>query len=196
MKKLTIAFVVLFMCLSAAVFGEEAEKPDVYNNAIGFVYTPSIPIGNGGMNFDDTLVAGLQYQRWFDKIGLQLTGCMYYDQQHEFGTYNQGRISSKLDWKVLAGVQFILCTFDVDNLGWIKDDTVIRLYFWVNGGVGGRDLDVDSKNLAYLFAGTGIGSEVVFWKHISVPVEIGYNGQFLNNGGFGICGSTGIRFRF
>lgn len=196
MKKLKIALVVLLMCLSAAAFCEEETSPVVFNNAIGFVYTPSVPIGD----FYDTLVAGLQYQRWFNNFGLQLTGCMYYDQDYFYGyaddDYNTRISGSKLDWKLLAGAQFILCTFNVDNLKWIKDDTVFRLYFWLDGGVGKRDNSPENKNLAYLFAGTGIGMEAVFWKHISMPLEIGYHGQFLNDGGFGICGSAGIRFRF
>ncbi|MBQ0165602.1 MAG: hypothetical protein KBT02_00660 [Treponema sp.] len=193
MKKMKIVFVVLLMCLSAAMFAEEAEKndPEVYNNAIGFVFTPSSPMGD----YDETLVAGLQYQHWFDNIGLQLTGCMYYDQNHVY-SYAGDETGEKLDWKILGGAQFILCTFDVDNLSWIKNDTVFRLYFWLNGGVGCKDYAVDLQNLPYLYAGTGIGLEAVFWKHISIPLEVGYFGQFLNQGGFGICGSTGVRFRF
>lgn len=194
MKKLKIALVVLLICLTAAVFGEETEvKPDVYNNAIGFVYTPSSPIDD----YAEKLTAGLQFQHWFDNIGFSLTGSMYYDQKYDYGAWNEeSRIGPKLDWKILAGAQFVLCTFNVDNLHWIKNDTVLRLYFWVDGGLGARDLDVDMKNCAYLFAGTGIGCESVFWKHISFPFELGYYGQFLNNGGFGITCSAGIRFRF
>lgn len=193
MKKIKIALIVMLMCLSAAAFCEEEAEtvPEVYNSAIGFVYTPSSPMGE----YDDTLVAGLQYQHWFDNFGLQLTGCMYYDQHYN---YYEGAnpYGEKLDWKLLGGAQFILCTFNVDNLRWIKDDTVFRLYFWLDGGLGGKDLSPTEQNLAYLYAGTGIGMEAVFWKHISIPLELGYYGQFLNNGGFGICESAGVRFRF
>lgn len=194
MKKIKFAFVVLLMCLSAAAFCEEAveEKPTVYNNAIGFVYTPGPDLGST----NDTLIAGLQYQHWFDNVGLQMTGCMYYDQNYNYYTGNSNTYGQKLDWKILGGAQFILCTFNVDNLNWIKDDTVFRLYFWLNGGVGARDLDMDNQNLAYLYAGTGIGLEAVFWKHISIPFELGYSGQFLNDGGFDIAVSSGVRFRF
>lgn len=194
MKKLKIACIVMLMCLSAALFGEEEKPaPEVYNNAIGFVYTPASPMSE----MADTLDAGLQFQHWFDNVGVQLTGCMYYDQNNPYAD-EEGNIvkAKKLDWKVLADVQFILCTFDVDNLNWIKNDTVFRLYFWVNGGVGSHDVSSELRNLADVYAGTGIGLEAVFWKHISIPIELGYHGKFLNEGGFGINGSTGVRFRF
>lgn len=192
MKKLKIAFVVLLICLTAAVFGEETEtKPEMYDNAIGFVYTPSSPIGN----FRDELVAGIQYQHWFDKVGFSLTGSMYYDQNYDFGEWDETSqqyvydYHEKLDWKVLAGTQFILCSYDIGKLNW-------SMYYWLDGGVGARQVEPDEGSRFYLFAGTGIGCETVFWRHISVPLEIGYHGQFLNDGGFGICASTGIRFRF
>lgn len=196
MRKLKLVSVILLLCISAAAFCEEAQEPEVFNNSIGFVYTPSIPIGNGGADFTDELYAGLQFQRWCDKIGFSLTGSMYYDQQYEYGSYASDQIGRKLDWKLLAGAQFVLCTFNVDNLSPAMGNSVLRLYFWLNGGVGARDLDVDLQNVAYIFAGTGIGTEMVLWKHIAIPLEIGYYGQFLNNGGFGISASTGLRFRF
>ena len=199
MKKLKIAFAVLLMCLSTAAFCEEEAAPQVFNNAVGFAFNTPATLG---YYYDDSLVCGLQYQHWFDKIGIEVTGSMFYDENYHYNFYDPGSDSwpseygEKLDWKLLAGVQFILCTFNVDNLNWIKDDTVFRLFFWVNGGAGGRDLTPTSQNLAYLYAGTGIGMEAVFWKHISIPLKLGYSGQFLNNGGFDLCASSGVRFRF
>lgn len=202
MKKIKIAFVVLLMCLSAVAFCEEetAKEPEVFNNAVGFTFTTPSSLG---YDYDDILIYGLQYQHWFDKVGVEVTGSMFYDENYVYSsTYDSTAqewiptYGSKLDWKVLAEAQFVLCTFDVTNLSIIKNDSVFRLYFWVNGGVGGRDLSPTQKNLAYLYAGTGIGMEAVFWKHISIPLELGYSGQFLNNGGFDLCGSTGVRFRF
>lgn len=44
--------------------------------------------------------------------------------------------------------------------------------------------------------GLGLGVDVIFSDHISIPFTMGFMGQFLNNPAFGLSAGAGILYRF
>ncbi len=170
-KKIIIALAVMLIIGSSFAFAIEGIAP----NAAG-VYG-MIWQGESG-------AGGLQYQRWFNHLGMQFTA-------GGIATSYDGKIQSA-DFAVLAELQGKLFS----HVASPKFASVF--YAWALGGFHGYT-EVKSGDL-YLkpnaVVGFGLGIEMIFVQHISFPIQFGYSGEFPNDLNFGFSFATGFRYRF
>lgn len=185
MKKLFIAGIAILACVMALspVFAEEtvqAPSPANFDNALG-IYTTSVGFGESA--------GGLQYQRWFDRAGLQITAGGYYNPQ------NGGR---KINYSVLLDGLFSVYRDDITQ--WLSGN----LYVWATVGHHGytsvsydsNGNVTDSSFVPNFVAGAGIGIETVLFRHFSIPIQFGYTAEFPVAPAAGFSVGTGLRYRF
>jgi hypothetical protein len=165
---------------------EEVKAPlicDAYPSSLGFSVGTSI-----------TLVSGfnLHYQRWFDDIGLAVSlGGMKGASSNEWGTDGLVTFQYKLsDGNFDSGGIFYGALYVFANSGY-----VVRQY--VNYAYDSTTSVSVSTNVfeQYVPVGIGIGIEGVLFKHISVPMEVGFEYHILGNY-MGPSFTTAIRYRF
>ena len=184
MKKLILTIAIL---ISTSVFALSAQEEEINTtglearNGLGVAYF-SPDIGGGS----DQYLGGLCYQHWFnDKVGLEAGGAVNWDPK---STYNP------LDYNIYCEGDYILFTSNFSS----KYST--RLFTW---GVIGHTGKIDSKYnvekgeyeegefFPNFRAGAGFGFDIIFFKHISVPLKFGFTGS-LNGAGFTFGG--GIKY--
>jgi len=157
---------------------------DVYPNALGFI-----------TNSDILLVSGfnLHYQRWFKNFGVSVSA----------GGNKSADTASGWGADALVELQYKLSdgNFDSDGVfygalyaflesGYVAQQTVTATYDAASGTT-----SYASAFSQYIPVGVGIGLEAVLFKHISVPLEVGFVYRFLADM---IIPSAqiGIRYRF
>jgi hypothetical protein len=156
---------------------------DAYPSSLGFSVGTSI-----------TAVSGfnLHYQRWFDDIGLAVSlGGMKGTSSSDWGTDGLVTFQYKLsDGNFDSGGIFYGALYVFANSGY-----VVRQY--VNYAYDQNTNESVSTNVfeQYVPVGLGIGIEGVLFKHISVPMEVGFEYHILGNY-MGPSFTTAIRYRF
>ncbi len=169
-KKVFIALAVLLILSCSLAFADE----NLFSNAAGFY----------GMVWPESGVGGLQYQHWFKHLGMQFTA----------GGWAQsysGQISS-VDCALTAELQGKLYShFFSPKFGSI-------FYAWALAGFHGYTDNQDGDLIFYPngAVGFGLGIELIFIQHISIPVQFGYSGEFPHNMNFGFSFGSGLRYRF
>lgn len=177
--KIIGAAFVLFTCSAVTV----AADPMDYKNSLGMYV----------MAATDSM--GLQYQTWINnKVGLQVQGYATYRNNSftEIDTYDCS-ISTQLLWNLFENP--------------ISEKTAINFYAW--GLVGYRGYNTiayigeaddvhasDTGILSQAAVGLGFGFEFMFLRHLSIPLEFGYAGRFINNTWMGFTVGSGLRYRF
>lgn len=194
MKKMSKIISVLFLCLLVSVPSLWAELAD-FPNALGVF---------GGVSLGGSGFGGLHYQRWFSKIGVQAEGGVMYVPSSEqldysivvdglFPVYSND-FSEKLGGSVylFGSAGHNASTFTVPEQGVWDEPT--------------QTYKVTAPEQRYfnpkVFAGVGIGIEVVLFQHFSIPLHFGYAADIPLNAapgnelsiGFTLAG--GLRYRF
>lgn len=169
-KKIIISIVLLMIISCSFAFAEDY----LFSNAAG-VYGTAWQESGGG---------GLQYQHWFKRLGMQFTAGGWAN------SYN-GTLSS-VDFSVLAELQGKLYShFFSPKFGSI-------FYAWAMTGFHGYS-DISAGDLIFypnLVAGFGLGIELIFIQHISIPIQFGFSGELPNDMNFGFSFGSGLRYRF
>lgn len=136
-----------------------------------------------GLNFQVTMggcIAGLTYQHWFkNDWGIQ-------------GTVG-ALVNESLFYSADLQVQRLFLVHD------LRERNLTALFGWMNAGVISTDLSEDYNESIIkpaINVGAGIGIEVTLFEHISIPVKMGFVGQFLNNPAFGLSLGAGLLYRF
>lgn len=165
---------------------KEDVRYDDFKSSLG-VFAMNIP--NGGSY-------GLQYERWFNDNGIQVTGGGYYSPKKESWT-------DTLDYSIMIHGLHTVYGNTVSN------ELAGRLYTWAAIGHHGfikttqswnsstleTDYD-DEKYSANAVVGLGIGIEVILFEHFSIPLQFGFVGEFPNEPGLGFSFGSGIRYRY
>jgi hypothetical protein len=193
----------LCVSLAAGAFAQTEQAPkDPYAewpNTLGFFV---MNIGN--MSFsaygDPKLVYGLQYARWFDRVGFQITGG---------GIYVPGKSLATLDvLDYSIALQGMLTVYGKA----FSDDVAGRLYLWGmvghHGWIYPKSVETTSPEgvttyntestgfVPGIIGGLGLGIDVTLLQHLSIPLEFGYTAQFINNITAGPSVGVGLRYRF
>lgn len=200
MKKNIKIFCVMSIFLVSGIFALSA-NPLEYKNALG------------AYGLIPRSVGGLQYQRWFnDRFGAQFQVFGAYDDSYY---YNKNTNSYIPNYSVSASAEFQVNLFETA----ISEKTAVRLFGWgLAGYYGHNDIDYhyikpigtegtesyvdgyevysDSGLLSTINLGFGFGFELMFLNRISIPLELGFAGSFLNNTGVSFSVGSGLRFRF
>ncbi len=158
-------------------------------------------------------VGGLQYQRWFnDRFGAQFQFFGMYDNHY---SYNEKTNDYIPNYAFSASAEFQVNLFESA----ISEKTAVRLFGWCLAGYYGyNDIDnnyikpigtegtesyekgyyvySDSGLLNSITLGIGFGFELMILKRISIPLEFGFAGSFLNDPGISFSVGSGLRFRF
>lgn len=168
-KVFTLVFMLVFVA-SFAVSERANARSEYFNTAVGFDFQVTM----GGY------IAGITYQHWF---------------KNDWGI--QGTVGALVNDSVFYSADLQLQRlFLVHDLG---KKSVSSLFGWVNAGVASTNISEDYTEEIIRPAinmGAGIGMELVFFEHISVPLKLGFVGQVLNNPGFGLSVGAGILYRF
>ncbi|MCR4940974.1 MAG: hypothetical protein K5930_12845 [Treponemataceae bacterium] len=168
MRKIVLLILFFSFCLFP-LCADEIESDD--SIALGMGYCMGeITLGYGSGNIG---VIGLQYQQWFGRHGVMVT--------------------AGLDG-VFADYQY--CIFSAS----FTERLDTRFYAWISGGAAFfNDYNFYSSSsysgVDAIFA-VGIGTEFIWWKHLSVPAQYGYIARFTDNFHLGFFYSSGVRYRF
>ncbi len=195
MKKIISLALAIFLIGTTALWAEDSQDETVYDQAIGIFVL-------GNVSATDPNVCGIQYQQWFDKIGFQTEGFVYYNDKNfsQVSTYNFS-LSGELLLKLYETPKF--------------KRTYSTLYAWFMAGYHGYNKAnyVDSKGtygeagyvegyytdsgfMGDAMLGIGFGFDIVVFDHISIPFQFGFEGEFPNTVTAGFCIGSGIRYRF
>lgn len=194
MKKLFAGFLLGSLIVLPVVAGEnesvEKDSPREYEfhpNALGATWYV----------FNDHSVYGLNYQHWFNKVGLDVTGGGYFNQNY-LGGY---------DGFMGADVKLQFNLFETNQ----KRVFASKFYLWTLGGLNWNyekgivtDYSTETnittypilKNEIDAILGVGIGAELLVWQRMSIPIEFGFSGGFPSKPAMSVSVSSGLRFRF
>lgn len=158
---------------------------DAFPNALGF---------SVGSNISDASVFNLHYQRWFDDIGFAVSlGGMKtaLTSDEDWGADGLVTLQYKLsDGNFDSGGIFYGALYVFANSGYVAKQTATYIYDPITS--------VPSYSLVYeqyVPVGIGIGIEGVLLRHISMPIEVGFEYHILT-GYLGPSFITAIRYRF
>lgn len=207
-KYLTVAAAIFMAIAGATVFAQNAAEPEVpnleENIKPGVLLVPQISAFESKnalgayfiLSVDDEM-GGLEYQRWLTKrVGLEAELSLYY-QNSSYG-------AKTFNYDLNCQADFNLYEFEVKNFA-------SQLYAWVMmGSKGSIDYIPEVHGSLYpeddhdaifsfepsLLAGFGFGFDLIFFRHLSIPVQMGYMGSFFNNTYLNFCFSSGIRYKF
>jgi len=197
MKKIKILICALAIALigSLSAWSEELQDDKEYNQAIGIFLL-------GNTSADAPNVRALQYSQWFNKIGFQTEGFVFYNKNDfkDVPTYDfslSAELLLKLfespkDKKVysilyawfLAGAHGYNTADYVSSVGEYGDPGYVEGYY------------KDSGFKADALLGIGFGFDLVFFDHLSIPIQFGFEGEFPNDIAAGFCIGSGIRYKF
>ncbi len=201
MRNLRAKFFVIigfFVLSSAFVFSQEAESNDVTLTDSSSSETPRLntfdeqrnAIGLYFLAADDGY-AGLQYEHYFTKkIGLTVDGSAVYKSDETESTPIDANVN----------LQFDISLFEYEA----QKVFAYRVYAWFLGGArykyfSGYSYETKTQNPYWYInavAGTGFGFEFILVRHISIPIQIGFIGEFPNGGSAGLTFGAGLRYRF
>lgn len=190
MKKITkliLSGVLLLTFTALPVFAQDADDDNWDQN--------STALGTAVTSLPEHTIYGLNYQHWWNNFGLDFT---------IGGQYNRGWYGNP-DSYICAGIKPMFQVYSTDS----ANKHMAKVYIWglagVTGSIGTKNVydnetgDLISTEMVTPFdanIGFGFGVEVICWRHLSIPIEVGFAGGFPNDPAFGFCGSTGLRFRF
>ncbi len=190
MKKffLSSIFIVFFLFFSSVLFGQEEKGPayEEWPGALGLSF--STLAGNPGY--------GIHYHYTLGKWGFNATLGGYLDPDNTFYSdyFLYYAIYSTVQYRVY-GHKFtdrlssqLYTWFLLGHLGymdWVSSLSEDGVY---SSSVGDYRAD-------YL-VGLGIGIEVIFSEHLSIPLDFGYVGEFPNDLLISFSFGSGIRYRF
>lgn len=197
MKHNKLPLVLLFSLLAAAASAQDADgSPGTpafveWPNALG-IYGSSLAGHPGG---------GLQWQRWFGRLGTTVTAGGVYAP-----TTDESWGDNVLDYSAIAQLQYRV--YGEDFARWISG----QLYLWAMAGhlgyieriwvaaptadnaYAGYFRTGSYKGVAVL--GAGIGIESILFRHFSLVGEFGYMGQFPEDPALQFGGGAGLRYRY
>jgi len=177
--KILVAVAMLFGIGLSSLAAEGLEN----RNAIG-VYV----IGS------ETPFGGIQYERRVtDLISFKVNTYIYYD-----GGENA---SNPLDYNIIGE-----CDFTLYETDWFENSGS-RLFAYVLAGHTGstsKEYVYDSVNgtggytnpvfTPNAVVSAGFGFDFIFFKHLSIPCQFGFIGNFPNDASAGFCAGTGLRY--
>ncbi|MCQ2592116.1 MAG: hypothetical protein MJ188_04970 [Treponema sp.] len=188
-RKIFIALVVL--ALGAAKL---SATPFDYKSAVGLY----------AMTSND--IMGIQYQHWFDKLGFQTQGFVFYDNNYGWNNYED---VGKYNYSVTAELQVKLFEATIG----LRSGTM--LYAWALAGVHGYNdsIYVNSKgeygesnyvpgynkapeDFTNAVLGLGFAFDVMMFNHLSFPLQFGFTGEFPSKFTAGFTVGTGVRYKF
>lgn len=195
MKKKTKIITAVILCLLLSVTSVWADIAD-FPTALGVFGGVST---GGGSGF-----GGLHYQRWFSKFGIQAEGGVMYKPSSEqldyslvvdglFPVYSND-FSDKLGGSVylFGSAGHNASTFTVPEQGvWDETDNTYKI-------TAPEERYFNPK----IYAGLGIGIEIVLFQHFSIPLHFGYSADIPvtavpgNELAIGFSFAGGIRYRF
>ena len=173
MKKLLLTIAAVFM-LTGGLFANGLEN----KNAIG-VYV----LGS------EQAVGGIQYERRFSDLISTKFGV--------FAFYNNDSYSDPFDLNLTVETDFTLfennwrdkiCSrlFAYAMLGYIAN--IERGYDYVNA------VQKTEKFHNNAMASLGFGFDFIFFEHLSVPIQFGFQGTFPDDTQVGFCGGIALRY--
>lgn len=188
MKARMLMTVLLAAALAFPILADEAADMPVterWPSALGVYGSPLAGHAGGGLN----------WQAWYGPLGLSLVGGGMYSPASQYG--------SILDYSVFGEVQYRVLREDFSR--WFAS----QLYVWVLAGhLGYITVETVYDNasatstrtvhpfVATAVGGLGIGIEATLFGHFSVPLEVGYIGQFPNDRMLTFSASGGLRYRY
>lgn len=160
-----------------------------FRNALGAFVTTS-----------NDIFGGLEYQRWFaktgDALGIETQLGLYWNNSSSSNDINVD-VNCQLDWR-LAKFEiknFASILYAYGNLGFSADYDYRQAY------VSGESASISYK--AGILAGGGFGFDLLFFRHLSIPIQVGYMayiglGSYNTSDPFwcSFAYTTGIRYRF
>ena len=184
MKKIiSLISILLFISaflLSAEEETEPAKALDAANGVGVSYFTPDF-----GSN-SDMFLGGICYQHWFTPdFALEAGGAVSWD---------PGSSYKPLSYDVYCEGDFVLFKSEVSRF------FASRLYAWGTlGHTGKMASNYDSEKMAYkdpvyfpnFHAGAGFGFDLIFFRHVSLPLKFGFSGS-LTGAGFTFGG--GIKY--
>lgn len=137
---------------------------------------------------------GLQYSSWInDIIGFDVEGMSFYDEASE----SEYRNVSTLWYYFATDLNFKICSFSDGKrnanmlYAWTKIGTSGNIYPY--GKKGESENAVAETNAV---VGLGFTVDVIFAKHISVPINFGLTANFPYDPSLAMMFGTGIRYSF
>lgn len=206
MKKLLVLLASLL--IASNIFAQEQDVMAINQPVNQFTQTEvSSPSKFGDLGQNSIGVAllggscgiyGLEYERYFGgAFGLAFIGSGY---ANEYSwDKGSGKYVGGFNFSVMPELKLFHCEFakgfDMTLFGWSLVGITAQSDW-------STDYDKELDILSYSWdgwkinavAGIGFGFDFVFAKHISVPVQFGFIGQFPTTPIVGMCVGTGIRF--
>ena len=170
---------ILFLSLSVLpLFADEknsCEDWDLSSTALGTSVTFA----------PEHFIYGLNVQHWWNAFGLDFT---------LGGNYSKNFDGSDESY-ICASFKPMLQVYKTDP----SKTYMAKVYIWGLTATTGQILAEGKTVIKTPFDaifGFGFGTEIISWKHLSLPIEVGFAGGFPNDPAFGFCSSFGLRFRF
>ncbi|MEI6389045.1 MAG: hypothetical protein WCQ50_20760 [Spirochaetota bacterium] len=196
MKARILVTVLLAAALAIPTFADEAADMPVterWPSALGVYGSPLAGHAGGGLN----------WQTWYGPLGLSLVGGGMY--------LPSGLYGSILDYSVFGEVQYRVIREDFSrwfasqlyvwalagHLGYI---TVTTTYDYATNTATSVSTSTSTRTVhpfvATAVGGLGIGIEATLFGHFSIPLEVGYIGQFPKDPMLTFSASGGLRYRY
>jgi len=186
MKK-NVCLCVLALSLVATGLSANDEIPHAYDEwpgALG-LFVSSLATNPG---------YGIHYHYSFGRLGVSATLGGYYDPGNKLYS------DQVLYYSIFSTLQYRVYghTFSpglsTQLYSWVLGGHIGSID-WVEGPVGSYT-SVHGPYKADFVAGLGIGIELIFRGHLSIPLEFGYVGQFPNDKIVSFTFASGVRYRF
>jgi hypothetical protein len=210
MKKTSSALLIILALVAAGAWAQDAAQPaaevtpavpaapapapaapaklplpcDTYPNALGFMSSSDI-VTVSGFN--------LHYQRWFNNIGMSLSA----------GGMKSANPADAWGADAIVELQYKLSDGNLDSDGvfygalyaFVQSGYVIQqsIEYHYDGATSGTTTTTEFSQ--YIPAGIGVGLEAVLFKHVSMPLEVGFVYRFITNV-MTPSAMIGIRYRF
>jgi hypothetical protein len=165
--------------LSSTIFADSSPFLN-YANSLG-VYASFL----GGQ---DVPAAGLAWNTWLNRHGVQVWGGGYYQNANYY--YNISAAWRYMLLNVKFNEWFASNIFTTVSAGYFGAGNESRP---ANTSTGASELNGSFLHYGGLAAGFGV--ELLFFEHFSIPIEFGYAGQFPNIS-LGFSGGIGLLYRF
>lgn len=130
-------------------------------------------------------IGGLEYQRWLnDKVGLTAQVSLFYNKYSYSNT-------TVFNYAFNLQTDISLYRFETKNFA-------SNLYSWFLVGTNGAARTEEGKTYfsPNVILGAGFGFELIFWKHLSIPIQMGYVGAFPSSNYMNFSVGSGIRYKF
>lgn len=181
MKKIGKIIMVAAVLMGLGVTAAFAENVDYNKNAIG-VYV---------LGADNT-IGGIQYEHRFnDLISTKVNTYIYYSGS-EYSTYPMNyNVDLEVDFTLFEDTISKFCTSRLFVYGLAGNSGyLIRPSEYVNDEYVYYPLKYENS----VVLSAGFGFDFVFFKHLSIPCQFGFMGNFPYDASAGFCGGIGLRY--